>query len=42
MTKYIKDNWNPLVVGFTTAMMFNVMLNLIENVILKIALIYAK
>lgn len=41
MKEYIKKNWNPLVVGFAVAMMYNILLNLIESIILKIALINA-
>jgi len=39
MKKYIKNNLTPLIVGFAVAMMYNVLLNLIESIILKIALI---
>ena len=41
MKEYIKKNWTPLVAGFAVAMMYNVLLNLIESIILKIALISA-
>jgi inner membrane protein involved in colicin E2 resistance len=41
MKEYIKNNWNPLVVGFAVAMIYNVLLKLIESIILKIALIIA-
>jgi hypothetical protein len=41
MKEYIKNNWTPLVVGFAVAMIYNVMLKLIESIILKIALIIA-
>jgi inner membrane protein involved in colicin E2 resistance len=41
MKEYIKNNWTPLVVGFAVAMIYNVLLKLIESIILKIALIIA-
>lgn len=41
MEEYIKNNWTPLVVGFAVAMIYNVLLKLIESIILKIALIIA-
>jgi hypothetical protein len=41
MNEYIKKNWTPLVVGFAVAMIYNVLLKLIESIILKIALISA-
>ena len=41
MKEYIKNNWTPLVVGFAVAMIYNVLLKLIESIILKIALISA-
>ena len=39
MKEYIKKNWNPLVLGFALAIIYNILLNLIESIILKIAMI---
>lgn len=41
MKKYIKINWSPLTVGFAVAMLLNSLFNLVESLILKLALIIA-
>jgi hypothetical protein len=38
---YIDKNFKPLAIGFIVAMILNVLFDLIENIVLKIALIIA-
>lgn len=39
MKNWIEQNWITLMVGFTTGMVFMQILNIIENVLTKIAII---
>jgi hypothetical protein len=39
---YIKSNQTPLLIGVCIGLLYGITANLIENIILKIALIYAK
>ena len=39
MKNWIKENWISLMVGFTTALVFINVINLISDIIIKIALI---
>ena len=39
MKKYLKENWKPLLVGYATTMAFVYLLEFIESIILKIAMI---
>jgi hypothetical protein len=39
---YIKANFTPLVIGVCIGLLYGITANLIESIILKIALIYAK
>ncbi|MCM8906814.1 hypothetical protein [Tenacibaculum finnmarkense] len=40
LKKYIKNNWNPLLLGFSLAIMYSILLNTIDSVIVKLALIF--
>lgn len=40
MKQYIIDNIKPLLVGFAVAMVYNELLNVISDIIIKIALIH--
>lgn len=42
MKEYIKNNSTPLLIGFIIGLLFITGINLIENIIIKIALIYSK
>jgi len=42
MKSYIKNNLTPLLIGFSVGLVYVMTVNLIENVIVKIALIYSK
>jgi len=39
MKNYIKNNLTPLLIGLSIGLIYSVTLNLIENIIIKIALI---
>lgn len=40
LKKYIKNNWNPLLLGFALAIMYSILLNTIDSVIVKLALVF--
>lgn len=42
MKQYIKSNLTPLLIGLSVGLLYGITMNLIENIIVKIALIYAK
>lgn len=42
MKQYIKNNSTPLLIGLSIGLFYSVTTNLIENIIIKIAIIYAK
>jgi hypothetical protein len=39
MKNYIKNNLTPLLIGLSIGLIYSVTLNLIENIIIKIAMI---
>ena len=42
MKHYIKNNLSPILIGFSIGLAYSITMNLVENIIVKIALIYAK
>jgi hypothetical protein len=40
--KYIKTNLTPLLIGLCIGLLYSITANLVEAIIIKIALIYAK
>ena len=39
MKKYIKFNLKPILLGFSVAVIFSILLNVIESIIMKIAIL---
>lgn len=42
MKEYIKDNWKSILIGYAIATTFYFILNLLEDVILSIAILLTK
>lgn len=42
MKQYIKNNFTPLLIGLSVGLIYGITMDVIENIIVKIALIYAK
>jgi hypothetical protein len=42
MKRYITANLTPVLIGFVAGLLYCVTLNVVESIIIKIAIIYAK